>query len=244
MTQEGLMSEKDFSYHLSTFMEYMRRMENGMSDQWDRFEKFQIEVKSRTENILEELSKNERLADIGALVEGLRTQFHHEVIGIRHHIGELKEGREDLNKIRESIEYTHRDFLNELKELVNAFKTYSPEELVKRGALQALEMVREFKEAYEYIKKVKSTLKSGDLPCFEVIPLGVKRDVWCENINPNQCSQRFMTVMDRLEVKTLGDLASMSSSGLFRTHGCGRHTVREIETLLEHHGLKLGMTKK
>ncbi len=44
MNEKGLMTQEDFAYHLSTFMDYIRRMEKGISDNWDHFEKFQNTV--------------------------------------------------------------------------------------------------------------------------------------------------------------------------------------------------------
>ena len=243
MSEEGLMSQKDFSYHLSTFMDYMRRMEKGMSDQWDNIEKFQLEVKENSQNIINELSKNEKLTDVGALVKGLKTQFNHQLAGVQQHITALKEGREDLQNIRRDIEMTHTEAIQEMRELIKEFKIVTPEELVKRGALQALEMVAEFKEAYEYIKKVRGALESGELPSFEFIPYGISGLIWNKPIDELELSVRATNVLQAMDVKVLGDLVSLNRADLLRNRTLGKKTLNEIENVLKHHGLKLGMTK-
>jgi len=210
-TKEYHMTASEFAYHLNTFMEYMRRMENGMSQNWDNFEKFQTIVRNNSESIIKELGKNERLADFKAVTEGIKSQLKDGLGQLQGQIDAMNRARKEMYDLKDEIDRTLCSFMKDFRELVKDFKEINPKLVAKKGALEALDVVADFKEAFNYLKTVRSALGSGSIPDFECIPANIRPSVWNFPIEECEFSQRVFNFLRGEKVRTLGDIASLPS---------------------------------
>ncbi len=236
-----LMTEKEFKYHISEFMNYLRKMEESLSANWDKTTEFQTVVRNNATSILNELSKNERLADFKAVVEGIKSQVQSAMIGIQRHNEELEKGRRELTQIRGEISRMKEDFIRDLKETLKSFESFDPDKIATKGALKAIQMVQEFKEAYEYVRTIKTLLTKKELPDFGYFPQGVNPQKWNMPIEELDLLYRTREVLQEANIKTVGELCLLREVDLLKWRNCGRKTIANIKERLKDLNLSLGM---
>lgn len=239
--KEYHMTASEFAYHLNTFMEYMRQMENGMSKNWDNFEKFQTIVRNNSESIIKELAKNERLTDFKAVIDGIKSQLKDGLGQLQRQIDAMTKARKEMYDLKDQIDTTLCAFMRDFREIVKDFKEINPKLVAKKGALEALDVVADFKEAFHYLKTVRAALGSGAIPDFECIPENIRPSVWNLPIEECEFSQRVFNFLRGEKVRTLGDLASLPKRTIFQGRGIGKNSLQEIMKVLEEHGLTIGM---
>lgn len=237
----SLMSEKEFQYHLDEFMSYLRRMEEGLSKNWDITVDFQNEFKKKANEIINQLSTNERLSDFKAVTEGIKKT-------VEMALRELQVGTESLVKQRKDFLNTlqiftsqQNRFIVDVRNLLQQFELVNPETIAMKGALRAIDYVKEMKESYEYLKQVREAISQKDLPDFGFFPKGIDPTVWALDIDEIEWSIRTLNVLKGIGIKTVGQLATTKESDLFKVKNLGRKSLNEIKCKLADMGLALGM---
>jgi len=235
------MSKEDFSYHLTEFMSYVRKMEESLSANWDKTTRFQDVLIDNADNIVQKLSDHERITDLKSLSDGIKSSVNDSVKEIRTLTNELWVGIKRAEEITSAIRKEKKEFLGGLHKSLESFSSFNPEIVATKGALKALDMVSEFKEAYEYVLQIKSLLSSKELPDFGFFPKGVDQSMWMRPISDLEFSVRTTNCLASQNIKTIGDLCMMSEFQLRRARNMGRKCITEIQQKLDKLGLRLGM---
>ena len=241
MRDEVLMTRKEFQENLSEFMDYMRRMEDSMSKNWDEMHRFQEAVKQDAKNLIASLTSHERIADFSSVTEGIKTQVKDGCATLQKGIDFLLQERTDFERVITAEKSDRRGWLNDLNRTLKRYELIKPEELAMKGALQALRYVEEFKEAYDYLQKVKGVLTSKELPNFGYFPQGVNPAFWNLELSKLEVSVRTGNCFRVMDISTVGELAQLNEADLLRVRNMGKFTIKEIKKILSDMGLTLGM---
>lgn len=229
------MSKKEFTEHLNEFMEYMRKMENGMSHNWDVLTKFQEDLTKSSKHLVDEIRSDERITDLKTVIKSIQEQISRNEstnCGIINEMNSLKDKiRTEFCHSLHSLQTSHHKMLDELRALekrLDRFSHINAEELATRGAKKALEFVKEYKEARVFMNSVRDLLGKEQLNKMESLTgISYHSDL---DLTIDECefTVRTQNVLRYAGLITMDHVFKFPKSKFGRLRNAGKKCLMEI----------------
>jgi len=230
------MSKKEFTEHLNQFMEYMRKMEESMSQNWDILFKFQKDLMDTSNKLINKMTEDERIFDLKSVVKDIQDQLkvneksNKDTIGAMMHLrNEIKS--ETLISLHE-IGLCHQRILKELRSTEENLKQFSKidaESMATRGAKKALNFVKEYKEAKVFMQSVKNIIDSDSLNKMESLT-GISYHPDLDvSILECQFSCRTQNILRYANLETMSEIFATTKKEILKYRNAGKKTITEID---------------
>lgn len=222
---------------MNTFMDYMRKMEESLSVNWDKTIEFQNHIKEESQRILSELSKKERVVQLEKVVGGLEEL-------IKSSFDKMSAACRELHKrtdyIQDSIEVFHSSAMKMREDCIgdlSRFEGLTPENIAAKGALKALDMVQEFKDSYEFMKKVRGLLDERGLDNFGDMPAFLSKSFLDRKLLDFNLPGRLVKALRGEGMKTIGDVFYSSRKKVGSLNNFGAGSLAKLDKLFKDNGL-------